>query len=123
MIEFTKTFSHILMIPFVESFHINVSFAFAPDPFQFRFLTQICQPIATTALGIVILILNSLIGLILVGLTVLKLGTWFHSSVDHLHTDMPHSGWGTLWYRKKHIAFDSKRLVRQQTPEYDEEDK
>jgi len=87
MLDFTKAFSHILMIPFVESLHVN--------------------QIATAVLGIIILVLNSLVALILVGLTVLKLG------------------WGTLWYRKKHDAFASQKYPRprQLTPDYGEEEK
>jgi hypothetical protein len=42
---------------------------------------------------------------------------------DYLNIDVSNSGWGTLWYRKKHEAFERKKGAPQLTPEYDEEEK
>jgi hypothetical protein len=50
----------------------------------------------------------------------MKLGALSSLITYHLNTDVPHSGWGTLWCRKKHEAFESKKDVRQLVPGDDE---
>jgi len=71
MLESTRAFSHVLLLTFVDKFNIN--------------------PVAKNALGIVLLIVNSVVALVLVVLTVLRLG------------------WGVLWFRKKHISLQSEK--------------
>jgi len=51
------------------------------------------NPIATTASGFVLLAINSAVALLLIVLIVLQLG------------------WGRLWYRRKHIAFEKNQNI------------
>jgi len=71
LLQMMKVISHALLILFVPSFNFNV--------------------IGTTIIGIVLLVLHSIIALVLVALTILKMG------------------WGVLWYRSKHHGFESRK--------------
>jgi len=75
--QMMKVISHALLIFFVPSFNFNV--------------------IGTTVIGIFLLVLHSITALVLVALTVLKMG------------------WGVLWYRSKHHGFESRKDRKRQS--------
>jgi hypothetical protein len=45
-------------------------------------------------------------------LTILKLGTWNPRVNAARKISLEYTGWGILWYRRKHVAFEKKPKVK-----------
>ena len=83
LIQFTKLVSDILLLIFVDRLHVHVRLYFQ-DSIIHNISMFYFQPVTTTVVGFVLLVINSLVALILVVLLVLKLGMRVLLAVEEL---------------------------------------
>ena len=107
-IVFIQLVSHILLLVFVDGLHIHVCLYL---DMNVQMVNVSFQPVATTVIGFVLLVINSFVGLLLIVLIIFKMGKFLLDADHQLEalTYQPNTGWGTLWYRRHHSDFLNKK--------------